>query len=332
MRNTFAKTLHDLAAADDRVVMLSADIGNRLFDDFKEKFPTRFYNCGIAEANMIGMAAGMAASGLRPICYTITPFVTTRCLEQIRVDLCYHHLPVIIAGVGSGLGYAELGATHHACEDIAMLRVLPGMTVVCPADPVEVRLAMKAALSLDGPCYLRLGKKGEPVVHDRDPDFVIGKSLPVRDGDDVCVLSTGAILPVVLEARDLLQAKNISVRVESFHTVKPLDETCLTRVMESYNLVVTVEEHSVIAGLGSAIAEWYVDQPASLTHATKLLRIGTPDAFLHESTHYDTARAKCGLTAANIAGRIETAMREQREQRQNQTPSSTTHTTQTTSR
>lgn len=312
MRNTFAKTLMQLASADDRVVMLSADIGNRLFDDFKEKFPARFYNCGIAEANMIGMAAGMAASGLRPICYTITPFVTTRCLEQIRVDLCYHHLPVIIAGVGSGLGYAELGATHHACEDIAMLRVLPGMTVVCPADPVEVRLAMKAALTLDGPCYLRLGKKGEPVVHETDPKFTIGKSIPVRNGDDVCVLSTGAILPVVLEARELLQRKNISVRVESFHTVKPLDVASLQSATDAYNLLVTIEEHSVIAGLGSAVAEWFVDQPLSRTRATQLLRIGTPDAFLHESTHYDTARALCGLTAVNIAARIETALNEQR--------------------
>jgi transketolase len=301
MRNMFAKVLTQMAAADDRVVMLSADIGNRLFDDFKTRFPDRFYNCGVAEANMIGMAAGLAANGLRPICYTITPFVTTRCLEQIRVDLCYHHLPVIVAGVGSGLGYAELGATHHACEDIAMLRVLPGMTVVCPADPVELKLAMLQATSINGPVYLRLGKKGEPVVHAQEPAFTIGQSLNVKQGKDVCLLSTGTILPVVMQAAESLESQGISCRVESFHTIKPLDEKLLARAFHDYRLVVTIEEHSIIGGLGAAAAEWYVDQ--AITHS-RLLRIGTPDAFLHESTHYDTARQRCGLTVDNIASRI----------------------------
>ena len=138
MRNAFADELLTVAERDPRVVFLSGDIGNRLFDKFKAKYPDRFYNCGVAEQNMMGMAAGLAMCGLRPICYTITPFTTTRCLEQIRVDVCYHHVPVIIAGVGAGLCYAELGATHHACEDIAFLRMLPTMSVVCPGDPVEV--------------------------------------------------------------------------------------------------------------------------------------------------------------------------------------------------
>jgi len=304
MRNTFAKVLTQLAEADPRVVMLSADIGNRLFDDFKARFPDRFYNCGVAEANMIGMAAGLAANALRPICYTITPFVTTRCLEQIRVDLCYHHLPVIIAGVGSGLGYAELGATHHACEDIAMLRVLPGMTVVCPADPVELSPAMTQAMTINGPVYLRLGKKGEPVVHLDTPDFHIGQSLPVKPGKDICLLSTGTILPVVLDAASLLSQQGIDAAVESFHTVKPLDDASLKRAFGQYKLVVTIEEHSLIGGFGSAVAGGGIGpQGSSITHG-RLLRIGTPDAFLHESTHYDTARLRCGLTADAIAHRI----------------------------
>lgn len=159
MRNAFAAEITEISATDDKIVLLSGDIGNRLFNSFKEKFSNRFYNCGVAEANMTSMAAGMAACGLKPVTYTITPFNTIRCLEQIRVDVCYHNLPVVIVGVGSGLSYANLGATHHSCEDIALLRVLPNMTVICPADAVEVRLALRAALNYGRPVYIRLGKK-----------------------------------------------------------------------------------------------------------------------------------------------------------------------------
>ena len=160
MRNAFATEITALAAADERVVLLAGDIGNRLFDAFKARQPERFFNCGVAEANMTSVAAGMAMCGLRPVTYTITPFVTTRCLEQIRVDLCYHRLPVVIVGVGAGLSYASLGATHHACEDIALLRALPEMEVVCPADPMEVRLALRAALRRDGLSISASARKG----------------------------------------------------------------------------------------------------------------------------------------------------------------------------
>ena len=177
MRNAFASEIAALADKDERVVLLMGDIGNRLFNDFRAAHPERFFNCGVAEANMTSMAAGMASCGLRPFTYTITPFATTRCLEQIRVDVCYHHLPVVVVGVGAGLSYASLGATHHACEDIAFLRALPGMIVVCPADPVEVRLAMRAVLAQDQPAYIRMGKKGEPVIHKSEPKFVLGKAL-----------------------------------------------------------------------------------------------------------------------------------------------------------
>ena len=165
MRNAFAEAIAEAAATDKRVVLLSGDIGNRLFDAFKDKFPDRFYNCGVAEANMTSMAAGMAMCGLRPFTYTITPFATTRVMEQIRVDICYHNVPVAIVGTGSGLSYASLGPTHHSCEDVAFLRALPNMTVICPADAAEVRRAVAAVLEIAGPVYLRLGKKGEPTVH-----------------------------------------------------------------------------------------------------------------------------------------------------------------------
>jgi transketolase len=171
MRNAFAAEITELAIHDPRIVLLSGDIGNRLFDRLKEQCPGRFFNCGVAEANMIGVAAGMGLCGLRPVAYTIAPFLTARCLEQIRLDRCYQRVPVVLVATGAGLSYASLNATHHSCEDIAWLRVLPNMTVLCPGDPVEVRLALRAAMQHDGPVYVRIGKKGEPVVHERRAGF-----------------------------------------------------------------------------------------------------------------------------------------------------------------
>lgn len=300
MRNAFADELLQLALGDDRVVLLSGDIGNRLFDKFKAATTNRFYNLGVAEANLMGMAAGLALNGLRPIAYTITPFITTRCLEQIRVDVCYHEAPVLIVGVGSGLSYASLGATHHSCEDIAFLRALPNMTVVCPADSVELRCAMRAALQHPGPLYIRMGKKGEPDVHASTPNFALGKGIELRAGTRACLLGTGTIMPVVLAAAQLLEAADVSTRVVSMHTVKPLDEVLLTEVFASFAVVTTVEEHSLIGGFGSAVAEWKADQQGSLA---PLCRLGTFDEFFHEVGEQDRARAHFGLTAQNICDR-----------------------------
>ncbi len=301
MRNAFAEELTELAAADERIVMLSGDIGNRLFDNYKSRFPDRFLNCGVAEANMMGMAAGMAMSGMRPIVYTIVPFVTTRCLEQIRVDVCYHNVPVIIIGVGGGLSYAGLGATHHSCEDIAFLRMLPEMTVVCPADRHETRAALRAAVQKNGPVYLRLGKKGEPDVHPQMPDFEIGKSLTLQSGNDVALVGTGNILPVVQNAAKSLEQRGVSTRVVSMHTVKPLDEELLRDVFATCRVVATVEEHSRLGGLGGAVAEWLSEQTPQ---AARLLRLGTDDVFLHEAGSQDFARGKFGLNAEQIVQRV----------------------------
>ena len=306
MRNAFADEITSLAGNDPRVTLLSGDIGNRLFDRYKAVATERFFNCGVAEANMMGVAAGLAMSGLRPVVYTITPFVTTRCLEQIRVDVCYQKAPVTIVGVGSGLGYASLGPTHHSCEDVAFLRALPGMTVVCPADPPEVRAALRAALAHEGPVYLRLGKKGEPHVHQTPPDLILGRGIVVAEGSDVCVLSTGTPLPRVMEARRLLLERDgISVRVVSLHTVKPLDTDLLADVFTRFDLVATVEEHSLIGGLGSAVAEWLVD--SHIRGGSRLCRIGTPDAFLRRSGGERFAQECFGLTAEAIAERVRRA-------------------------
>jgi len=301
MRNAFAAEITALAGEDERVVLLSGDIGNRLFNDFKAQFPARFFNCGVAEANMTGVAAGMALCGLRPVTYTIAPFVTTRCLEQIRVDICYHHQPVIIVGVGGGLSYASLGATHHSCEDIGFLRLLPHMKVICPGDSWEVRLAIRAALEQNDPVYIRLGKKGEPAVHGDAPAFQIGKGIVLREGTDVCLLTTGNMLPNSLAAADKLDAHGVSAQVVSMHTVKPLDEVILLEIFAQFSLVVSLEEHSVLGGLGGSIAEWLAAHP---TQKAQLMRIGTADTFLHEAGDQGHARQVFGLTHAAIAKNI----------------------------
>lgn len=302
MRDAFARELTALAVADERVVLLSGDIGNRMFNDFKSRCPDRFYNCGVAEANMMGVAAGLALSGLRPVVYTIVPFVTTRCLEQIRVDVCYHQAPVTIVGVGGGLSYAGLGATHHSCEDIAFLRMLPHMSVVCPGDPQEVRLALRASLAHPGPVYLRLGKKGEPAIHPPLESFTIGRGIRVREGGEVVILSTGNMLPTAVEAATRLEDAGHACGVVSLHTVKPLDDALLADAFSQAALVVTLEEHSVMGGLGGAIAEWLADRAPG---GARLLRLGTADTFLHEGGSQDYARSRFGLDVLTIVERIQ---------------------------
>lgn len=301
MRNAFAQAVTELGDVYPDLVLLAGDIGNRLFDKFKDKHPDRFYNCGVAEANMTGVASGLAASGLRPITYTITPFNTVRCLEQIRLDICYPDLPVIVVGTGAGLSYAGLGATHHSMEDIAILRTLPNMHIVCPADPVEVRLAVKDALRLARPTYIRLGKKGEPVIHQVDPDFEIGRGITVREGSDVAILSVGNMLAPALTCADQLERHGISVKVVSLHTVKPLDDGMLSFLFAEYKLVVVLEEHGLIGGAGSAVLEWGNARRVDLR---KLICIGGPDRFLSGCGEQKEARLMLGLTPESICKQV----------------------------
>ncbi|TSA53504.1 MAG: transketolase [Nitrosomonadaceae bacterium] len=304
MRNAFADELTCIAKENDKVVLLSGDIGNNLFDKFKKVDKTRFYNCGVAEANMMGVAAGMALTGLRPVVYTITPFTTTRCFEQIRVDVCYHKAPVVIVGTGAGLSYAELGPTHHSLEDMAILRTLPGMRVLAPCDATELRLALRAAMHEDGPAYIRIGKKGEPAIHAQSPDFRIGKAIVVRPGTDVALIAAGTIMPEVLKAADILSEHGISAEVVSFHSIKPLDQAYLEQACSRFKLMATVEEHGRIGGLGGAVAEWRSAQRAMSVQ----ISFGTDDEFMHEVGSQDYARNKYGLTASNIANKVLAAL------------------------
>lgn len=301
MRNAFSEELTELAGYDKRIVLLSGDIGNRLFDRFKSLYPERFYNCGVAEANMMSMAAGLALSGMRPIVYTITPFVTARCYEQIKVDVAFHKLPVIIAGVGSGLSYAELGVTHHSCDDIALLRNLPDMTILCPGDSFEVRAALKAAVSYNSPVYLRLGKKGEPLVHKDIPSFEIGKGIILKEGSDICIFSTGNMLPVAMDVAKQLEIESLSVAVVSMHTVKPLDKDILDRAFYEKKLIVTLEEHNITGGLGSGILECCIEKGHDMK---KLLIIGIGDMFFKKAGKQHYARSYYNLDRESIVKRV----------------------------
>lgn len=294
MRDTFSEELTALAGSDPRIILLMGDIGNHMFDRFKELYPTRFFNCGIAESNMISVAAGLAMSGFRPFVYTFSAFDVGRPFEQIRVDLAFQNLPVVIIGLGGGLTYSPLGPTHYICEDLAITRTLPNMTVVCPADAVETRAAIRAALQREGPVYIRIGKKNEPVIHKTPPDFVIGKGITIEEGTDICILGTGTILPNVIAAAHIIMESGLKPHVISFHTIKPLDTELLKKAFSDYLLVVTVEEHSLIGGLGSAVAEWLSDQV--LDRKGHLMRIGIPDEFLHYAV-----KQKCALDAYNLS-------------------------------
>ncbi len=304
MRNAFIDELTKLAANDERVMILSGDIGNRMFDKFKAAFPGRFVNVGIAEANMIGTAAGLAMGGMRPFSYTMAAFSPGRCVEQIRLDLCQHNLPVTVVGLGAGLSYTALGPTHQALEDIAWMRTIPNMTVLCPGDCLEARAAIRAALSHDGPVYLRLGKKGEPDVHASVPDLRIGQALEIRQGDDVALLAVGTVLPEATAAAERLAVKGISAAVYSLLSIKPLDAGLLERLFDpagGKKLVAVVEEHFAAGGAWSAVAEWLAERENG---QTPLMRFGVPDAFIHEAGGQGWIRKRLGLDGQSVAERI----------------------------
>jgi transketolase len=292
----------DLANDHTAIILLAGDIGNRLFDGYKEHHPDRFYNCGVAEAGMIGIAGGLAASGLHPITYTITPFNTVRCLEQIRLDICYPNYPAIIVGTGAGLSYASLGATHHSMEDIGLMRMLPNMHVVCPGDATEVELAVRAAVELERPVYIRLGKKDEPQVHSQPPEFKIGKGVVLENGTDVALLGVGNMLSVANEVSAGLKQAGISTSLVSLHTIKPLDDDLLAQLFFDCNKVAVIEEHGLAGGAGSAILEW---ANAKGVDASKVICFGAKDAFLTGCGSQEEARCLLKLDVDSIISSVQ---------------------------
>lgn len=254
MRTTFIDTLCQVAVDDPRVWLLTADLGYSVLERFAQRFPDRYVNVGVAEQNLTGVAAGLAASGKVVFTYSIANFPTLRCLEQTRNDVCYHNLNVKVVAVGGGYSYGTAGYTHHAVEDLAVMRILPNMTVVAPGDPVEVGLAVAELARHSGPAYLRLGKGREPLVYSDTPSFQLGKAIEVRAGHDVTLISTGGMLSVAVEAAEILARQNVQTRILSMHTLQPLDaEAVLCAARETRHLI-TIEEHRM-GGLFSAVAE-----------------------------------------------------------------------------
>jgi len=301
MRIAFIETVYELAEQDDRIWLLTGDLGFSVLERFARRFPKRYVNMGVAEQNMTGVASGLAFEGKTVFTYSIANFPVMRCMEQIRNDVCYHNLSVKIVAVGGGVAYGAAGYTHHAVEDLAVMRALPNMTVLAPGDPVEARLATRAVVDLDGPCYLRLGKGGEPVVHETAPAFQIGKALVVREGSDVTIISTGGILGEVMTAANQL-APQIQARVLSMPTVKPLDDGAIIRAANQTKLLVTVEEHSSVGGLGNAVAQVLSMMPRPEDCDWIMLSLG--DAPLQTSGNQCYFRDLFGLDSAHIAQTI----------------------------
>jgi transketolase len=297
MRNAFIRALTEEALRDERIVFLTADLGFKLFDDFAKKCPGRFFNVGVAEATMAGVAAGLALEGKKPFIYSIVPFATLRCYEQIRNDIAYHDANVVVVGVGGGYSYGQNGATHHALEDVGALRLLPGLTVVCPGDPAETEAAVRALARQQGPAYLRLGRAGEPAVHAEKPALQLGRALRLREGRDVALLCTGNQLHTGTKVAALLEQRGLSCRLVSMHTVKPLDTAEVEKAARETRLVATLEEHSRLGGLGGAVAEVM----AELGLPVRLRRFGAEDRFAHECGTQEFYRRQSGLLPEQVA-------------------------------
>lgn len=254
MRTAFIEQLCLLAEADENIWLVCGDLGYSVLEAFSSRFPNRYLNAGVAEQNMTGIAAGLALAGKTVFTYSIANFPVMRCLEQIRNDVCYHNLNVKIVAVGGGLAYGSHGYTHHAVEDLAVMSVMPNMTVVAPGDPTEARAATSALASTPGPAYLRLGKAGEPVLHSDSIAFKIGRALELQDGNDVTLISTGGMLGSTIEAARKLQDNGRSVRLLSMPTLVPLDAEAIRRAARETSAMITIEEHGV-GGLGTMTAE-----------------------------------------------------------------------------
>ncbi|MDE7185640.1 MAG: transketolase [Lachnospiraceae bacterium] len=255
MRTAYLDTLYDLTSKDKRVYALISDNGAIVYDRYRRDLPDQYLNLGISEANMLGMAAGMASCGKIPFAYTIGAFLAYRAFEFIRNDICLQKQNVKIVGTGAGEVYSALGPTHHSTEDLGGLRSLPNLTILCPASPLEVRKATVAAYEMEGPVYLRLGTNKEPEIYGEDYSFEVGKGVTVRDGADITLIGTGNIVKDLLDVADLLGQEGIGTRVVNIHTVKPLDRDIILQAAEETGKIITVEDHNVIGGLGSAVAE-----------------------------------------------------------------------------
>lgn len=297
-RKVFDQALTEAAQENERIFCLTADMGTTI-PTFAKVLPDRYIDMGIAEQDMIGAASGMALCGKIPYVTTMACFISMRGCEQMRTDCAYQDVHVIAVGFGSGVAYGTLGSTHHALEDIGIMRSVPRMTVLSPAGAIETGKAIKAAANHPGPTYIRIGRGNEPVVYGKDYDFRIGKGVALRDGKDLAIIATGNMVATSLDAADRLALRGISARVVNMHTIKPIDEKLIIAAATGVKAVITVEDHNIIGGLGSAVAEVLSEKRPTFVH-----RLGIPDAYPIVGAAAEIYE-EIGLTGPQIAEKCE---------------------------
>jgi transketolase len=301
-RESYGRALTELGREHEDIVVMDADLaGSTKSGMFQKEFPDRFFDVGIAEANMTGIAAGLAASGKVPFISSFAMFATGRAYEQIRNSVAYPHLNVKICASHAGISVGEDGATHQCIEDIALMRIIPGMTVINPADDVEAKAAVRAAFEMDGPVYLRFGRLAVPVVYDEGTEITLGKAILAREGSDHTVIACGLMVNEALQAAETLEKEGISVRVLDMHTLKPLDEEAIVRAATETKSIITAEEHSVIGGLGAAVAS-----VVARRCPTKVSMVGVQDRF-GQSGKPEELKKEYQLTAEDIADAVRAA-------------------------
>lgn len=297
MRNAYISALYSLAKGDPNILALVADNGAIVYDEFRRDFPDQFINFGIAEANMVSVAAGLANCGKIPFAYTIAGFITMRSYEQVRNDVCLQRQNVKLAGVGAGVTYGTLGPTHHATEDIAIMRVLPGMTIIAPASPREAYQATIAAAKINGPVYIRLEATKEPELYDDRYVFTPGRGVRLAEGSDLTVIATGGIVYDALQSVKDLQQQGIKARLINMHTIKPLDADIVIKAAQETGAILTLEEHSIIGGLGSAVEEVLL---RDLHKPIVFRKMGVMDCFCTGYGSHHELRAMNGLSGNDI--------------------------------
>lgn len=297
MRNAYLSALYDLAENNKQVLALVADNGAVVYDSYRKDFPEQFLNFGISEANMVSVAAGLASCGKIPFAYTIACFITMRAFEQIRNDVCLQRMNVKLVGIGAGFVYSNLGPTHHATKDIAIMRPLPHMTIFSPADPLEAKKVTFAAAQINGPVYIRLSAGGTPRVYKEDYEFKVGKGVILRQGRDVAIIATGGIVHEVIQAGAELEKLGISPRLINIHTLKPIDKEIILKAASETGAVLTVEEHSIFGGLGSAVAEIILENNDV---PVKFKRLGLNCVFPSGYGTYQEMKEINGLSKADI--------------------------------
>ncbi len=302
-REAYGDALVELGATVKNLVVLDADLAEATKTcKFKKAYPDRFFDCGIAEGNMMSVAAGLAASGMIPFASSFAMFASGRAFEQVRNTIGYPHLNVKIGATHAGITVGEDGATHQCNEDIALMRTIPGMTIINPADSVEAAAAVKAAVEMNGPVYMRFGRYAVPTFNTEDYKFEIGKGVELCDGNDVAIIATGLMVGMALDAAKMLKEEGISARVINIHTIKPIDEEIIAKAAKETGAIVTAEEHNIIGGLGSAVAEVLCEKCP-----VPMLRIGVEDKF-GKSGQVPELLEEYGLTAENIAKKAKEAI------------------------